>query len=318
VLPSISADRQLVFANIRNKVQVWSLPVGSDEGRTAGDLKQITSDAASDVWPYVSLDGRKVVFSSNRGGDWQIWLKDLESGQEKSLTPLPVKGIVPVITSDGSKVAFGAPFPPAGEAAALYVVNSSGGTPERVCDRCAYPSSWSRDKQKVFYAFSPHGNPDWLDLRSGQTHPFLKDSSYSIWDAKFSPDDRWVAFVAIDQRDWHLFAVPFLLGAPPPRSAWLPITTGAFIDRNPAWSIDGGLLYFESDRDSFRCIWAIRLNQSTKQPEGDPFPIFHFHGTRLSPGNVKFNQFRLSASVDKLVFNLGELTGNIWMTKLHP
>jgi Tol biopolymer transport system component len=318
VLPSIAADNHLVFANIRNKVQVWTLPIRADEGRATGKLSQLTSDAASDVWPYVSRDGRKVVFASNRGGEWQIWLRDMETGQERLLTAPPIRGIVPALTADGSKVAFGPPFPRAGENVGLYVVDSAGGVPERVCARCGYPSGWSRDKQKLFYTLSPQGNPNWLDLGSGQSHPFLSEKAYSIWNPVFSPDDRWVAFEARDNRDCHVFVVPFLDGAPPKRSSWLPITTKGRTNRTPAWSIDGGLLYFQSDRDGFPCIWAVRLDRDTKRPNGEPFAVLHLHTTRLSPGNLKFNEFRLSVSNDNLVFNLAELTGNIWMTNLQP
>jgi eukaryotic-like serine/threonine-protein kinase len=315
VLPSIAADGRLVFANIRDKVQVWSVPVRVAQGVTPGELRPLTSDAVSDVWPHLSRDGQKLVFASNRGGDWRIWIKDLKSGQETCLTPAPAKGIVPTISPDGTKVAYGPPFPRNGESVGIYVVASQGGGAVRICEHCGYPNSWSHDQRKLFYTLSPHGNPSWVDVGSGEVHPFLRESSYSIWEPQFSPDDRWVAFAALEHRDYDLFITPFVDRGPVGSGSWLPVTRGPSTDRNPAWSTDGQLLYFLSDRDTFLCVWALRLDRN-KRPSGKAFPVIHFHSARRSPANVIQNQFRLSVSIDKLAFNLGELTGDIWMSKL--
>ena len=79
-----------------------------------------------------------------------------------------------------------------------------------------------------------------------------------------------------------------------------------------AWSPGGNLLYFISERDGYRCIWAQHLNQKTKVPVGSAIPVHHFHGTssRLSGGT---RNLKLSAARDKLVFPMEEESGNIWM-----
>jgi hypothetical protein len=48
--------------------------------------------------------------------------------------------------------------------------------------------------------------------------------------------------------------------------------TGLTID--PALSPDGTLVYGSSFRDGSRCIWAQRLNPTTKRPEGAPFDVY--------------------------------------------
>ena len=45
--------------------------------------------------------------------------------------------------------------------------------------------------------------------------------------------------------------------------------------------------------------------------------VFHSHGARLSLRNVNVDSQVISVAHDKIVFNMGEITGNIWMTELE-
>jgi hypothetical protein len=52
------------------------------------------------------------------------------------------------------------------------------------------------------------------------------------------------------------------------------------------------------------------------QPIGPPTDICHFHSARRSLSSVGFAFAEISVARDQIVLPLGELTGNIWMTKL--
>ncbi|MCP5112313.1 MAG: hypothetical protein GY953_15925, partial [bacterium] len=81
-----------------------------------------------------------------------------------------------------------------------------------------------------------------------------------------------------------------------------------------AWSPDGNLLYFLSDRDGWNCIWSQRLEPATKEPTGEAFPVYHAHGARHPLGNrLELGHIGLSVARDKLVFAMDEVRGNIWM-----
>jgi len=102
---------------------------------------------------------------------------------------------------------------------------------------------------------------------------------------------------------------------PVPRTEWIAITDGSKLERDPAWSSDGRFLYFLSERDGFRCIWAVPLNPATKRPSGEAFAVRHFHSARLSlrhVGNLGFLT-GLTAGEGALVFSSGELKGNVWL-----
>jgi Tol biopolymer transport system component len=93
-----------------------------------------------------------------------------------------------------------------------------------------------------------------------------------------------------------------------------PVAEGEWvyvIDGLPwAWSPDGKLIYAISDRDGHTCIWAQRLDGMTKRPIGPPFPVFHSHDVRLS-----LTYMTLSIRGDRMLFSVGERTGNIWMAE---
>ena len=113
----------------------------------------------------------------------------------------------------------------------------------------------------------------------------------------------------------RIFIAPYHGATLIPESQWLPITDGQDMDRYASWSPDGNLLYFISEREGFRCIWAQRLDPATKRPTAEPFPVQHFHTSRrslMTIGNPIY--MSLSVSVDKLVFSMVERTSNIWMT----
>ena len=113
-----------------------------------------------------------------------------------------------------------------------------------------------------------------------------------------------------------LYIAP-LQDAAPPESEWHAITSGEFSDDKPRFSPDGNLLYFTSNRDGFVCLWAQRLDPA-KKPIGLAFALHHLHSARLSMLNLSLAALDISVAHDKIVFNLSELTGNIWLTELPP
>ena len=115
VLPSVSPDGQLVFASLRKSVQIWTVPVEINGGVARGGIEPLTTDAVIKAWPSISENGRYLVFVGYRGGRQEIWLRDLQTQEDRKLTTTPASGVAPAITHDGSEVAFGPPFPRNGE-----------------------------------------------------------------------------------------------------------------------------------------------------------------------------------------------------------
>jgi Tol biopolymer transport system component len=310
--PGAAVQGQLVFASLASSVNVWSLGVDGASGKVTGPLQQITYGADVKYRPSLSRDGRKLAFDLG----YNVLVKDLGSGKETSLT---TAGFYPSWSADGSKVAYSI-----GSRAKMQigVVNAGGGVPETVCDDCGLaPAGWSSDGSKIIYDWGVPQTVGLLDLATGKKVELLRRPEFSVTQASFSPDDRWICFLAgVGPNRNRVYIIPFRAGAPaPPESEWIGVSYGESFEGQPRWSPEGNMVYFVSHRDGFRCIWAQRLDSHTKRPVQAAFAVYHFHSARRSLTNVgNVGNVGLGVSRDKLVFNLGELTGNVWMAKLQP
>ena len=90
------------------------------------------------------------------------------------------------------------------------------------------------------------------------------------------------------------------------------MTDGQSVDESAAWSPDGRVLYFTSERDGFRCIYASRFDPAAGKVLGPPEPILHMHGNRRTVIDTSESPSRIDAAGGRLVFSLQETVANIW------
>jgi hypothetical protein len=200
----------------------------------------------------------------------------------------------------------------------VHVIPTAGGLSMRVSASSGEPCDWSLDEEKLL-CLSWEGGPAVLDIPSGQSRSLLSEQEHVFFQLQFSPDNRWVAFVThrVGQGERRqIFVAPYRDEGQIPKSDWIAITDGRHRVGTPRWSPDGNLLYLQSERDGFLCIWAYPLDPVTKRPRGQEKAVYHFHEARLSPSNVdNTGVVGLAVAQDKIVLTLGELTGNIWLMR---
>jgi Tol biopolymer transport system component len=301
----------MAFSVLSENTNVWSLPLDANSGKVLGEIGRLTESADRDNQPSLATDGTKLAFTRGSLGRGNLWLKDLPNGKERLLVTTAGAG---QISPDGSKVAYGKFENQKGN---YYVVPSKGGEAERVCQDCQTMNGWSQDGKRILYESLGARAIVLVDVASGQKTEILKHPKYGLSRGRFSPDDRWISFHWITPTARRIFIAPFHGAAEIPENQWIPITEGETMDRYASWSPDGNLLYFLSEREGFRCIWAQRLDPTTKQPSGTAFPVHHFHTSRRSLMTLGDPLYTgMSVGRDKLVFSMTERTGNIWMTSL--
>ncbi len=72
------------------------------------------------------------------------------------------------------------------------------------------------------------------------------------------------------------------------------------------------LVYYYSEEDHFRCLYARRLNPATKKPLGDAFAVRHFHGDQR-PADGTATGYGLTT--DRLYLPMVNQKGNIWLAE---
>jgi serine/threonine protein kinase len=314
--PSVNAQGRVAFASMTNVLNIWSLAVAANRGTVSGAPQQVTN-SAFDARTSVSADGKTLVFLSTRLGNLDVWKKDLASGRETALTMTSAREEESEITADGTRVFYSVIENSKG---VVYQLPITGGPSERLCDDCGRPWDWSPRGDHILFMIEegrrhPHVALGLLDVTTHQKRDYLQHPDFTIARVRFSPDGRWMAFVAVNASGSHIVIAPFRSDTSPAPATWIPVTEHLpTIHDKPRWSPDGNLLYFTSEADGFSCIWAQRLDPQTKRPIGVPTAVSHWHSARRSLRAVPLFQ-ELSVTADRLFFNVSETSGNIWMAE---
>ena len=195
--PSISADGRLVFTITSGTKDLWGLPLDANRARVTGKLERLTDDPYSRSNFAMSMGGDKMAFVSDRAGNNDVWIRDMESGEETRLTDTSEAETPSAfsigIAGDGSQVVYITDW--TREATGGYVVSTRGGAPRKICDDCSTIYGVSRTGQLLLYRRMVDTKEFWLlDISSQERVRLLHHPEAPLWRARLSPDDRWVAF----------------------------------------------------------------------------------------------------------------------------
>lgn len=312
---SAAGLRRLAYASVSRQENVWSLALDTSQPSSGGTLTQLTRGTSSHVFPSVSADGTKVAFISHASYNDQVSLLDTKTGKTSVLSTTVSTKFQTHIRADGSQVFYGDRG-----TKSVYTVPASGGPPERICDKCdEWVWDWSADRRwlLVFGPLKPWVAATIVNVEAKTSRVFLERPNEDLYEFALSPDGRWVVFKAETAGRSRTYVAAFSGDEGPAEDTWIPITDGSTLDTANHWSPDGRWIYAFSNRDGFRCVWAYPVDPNTKKPAGPPVPVFHAHGARLSLRNANNVSQSLSVARDKIVFNQGEITGNIWMTEIR-
>jgi Tol biopolymer transport system component len=220
-----------------------------------------------------------------------------------------------VISPDGTRVAYS--FHQKGKTP-IFIAALTGGSPELACEDCGEVEQWAPDGREILFvtARDPSGI-GLLRVGSSPQVEWLRHPGYGLFNARLSSNGQWVSFNARpnSQAPARVIVAKVRDGSVVDDSEWVTIAEDGDA---PAWSPDANLLYFWSSRDGSPCLWAQRLDPHAKTPSGAPQVIQHFHSRGLSWRNLYLGAPDIAVARDKIVFNLGEHSGNVWMTELLP
>jgi Tol biopolymer transport system component len=280
-----------------------------------GEMLQVSKEATVDTTVRISDDGKTLLYFSRISGSNKLFVRDLAGGAPRQLLPAWQFGQW-ISLVGGTKAIF---LCISKNERGIYVLDINRGVPLLLTRS---PNFWTASENGRYLITYPTGvhlldGISVFDTESGKETMLASRPKTELLSPCFSPDNRWVAMhLRNSELSRQMFVLPFHPGRATPESEWIPVGDGKQLDRDPKWSPDGNLLYFLADRDGARGIYAQRIDAVTRHPLGKPFEVKMFRSTRRSM--MYFANSGVSAPAivrDRMVFALGEMTGNIWLTK---
>lgn len=160
-----------------------------------------------DLNPQLSPDGRRVAFQSDRSGDMEVWLADLDGANAVQLTSFgaPMTS-TPRWSPDGQVIAFNSNLEGQWE---IYVVRATGGRPRRLTSHPANDNipSFSRDGRWLYFSSNRTGQFEiWkVQVAGGDPAQLSHNGGYVPFE---SPDGAYVYYTQTVSAASALWRVP--------------------------------------------------------------------------------------------------------------
>jgi TolB protein len=218
--------------------------------------RQLTDVKATNFYPSLSPDGRQIVFSSNRDGNFEIYRMDIDGGNVEQLTDNMGNLFAPEISPKGNRIIFTAAT---GSAQNIWVLRLDNGNTRPFTDTGSdIDPTWSPNAEQILFASGRSGetqlyimNADGRNVRPVRRSSPLLAGGRSDW----SPDGGRIAFYAgpVGDRDIFTAAVD--------GSDVRQLTDGGD-NLAPTYSPDGEWIAFTSFRDGNNEIYVMRRDGS--------------------------------------------------------
>src|SRR5579871_77691 len=204
--PAVAKDDQfLVYTDASTNLNIWRLDVAS---HTSEKLITSTRQNRNGVW---SPDGKRIAFSSDRRGSWELWVANADGSQATQVTKFGHGDFGNASWSpDGQWIAFEARAQGRSD---LLVISSSGGAVRRLLNEPSEQRSpfWSRDGKSIYFVSNRGGKFQiWKSPPTGLGAELVCDCTAS--DLAEAPDGKsLILFNAPERGFWE---VPLPTGSP--------------------------------------------------------------------------------------------------------
>jgi Tol biopolymer transport system component len=114
---------------------------------------RLTNNDAVDGYPSWSPGGSQIAFSSDRDGNWEIYVMDADGANQTRVTNTPYNEWRAVWSPDGSKFVISTDH-----ADGVYLINLDGSDLKRLSDMPSINASWTADGTGILFNSDQSGN----------------------------------------------------------------------------------------------------------------------------------------------------------------
>jgi Tol biopolymer transport system component len=310
---SVAADgSRLAFSGMALDSQIWAQPI-DPEGQPRGEAYPLTRDTSRRQWmATVSPDGRRVAYmSARRGEPPNVWVMNVDGSDRRQLTDDRFADGKPTWYPDGRRVAYfsfrdgksglwAVEVETRRESPVITMAERSTALPidGRVSEVELAPSL---TRAALSLVGAPHGRRRVLVSGLDRFEPRAIGGDeawlgYPVW----SPDEQSLAVELKEGSSTHLAIVDVASGA----------VRRVTADRGQtwvrSWSPDGRRVAAAVLRGG---TWSLRWIDAASGEQGELL--------RAAPPNVYVRYPDWSRRGDLVVFERGELSGNIWTVRIR-
>ena len=289
--PAFRADgRRLAYSRGRRIANAFRVPLAGDRQATWADAEQLTFDEAEVESLDVGRDGQ-VLLSSDRSGNWDVWLLPAPGAELRRLTADPGVDAGPRWHPDGRSLVFYSMRTGHRE---VWTMPLGGGPARQVT---------SGESESYYPAWSPDGQEIVAEGAGVSVVPAQGGSRRSLVDGRaglhpdWSPDGRWVAFDSRGEGASSLWRVPASGGKPEK----LTKSEGCC----PRWSPDGKLVYYIGLGSRADTVWSVAIGSGKERQ------VTALTGRRGALGGLS-----LAVDARHVYFAWQEQRGDVWVADL--
>jgi Tol biopolymer transport system component len=194
---AIVAPGLLVFDAAPVRENLHRIRLGAGHDTTRGRV--LTRGLARDRQPVCSRDGRRILMSSNRGGNRDLWLVDLETGGLTQLTDDPAQDWDPAFTPDERGIVWSTDR---GGNLEVWTANLDGSGARQVTrdgHDAENPTVTPDGDWVVYWSSNPDKKGVWKIRSDGTDATHLVPGNYLM--PEISPDGRWSTFISQEKEN---------------------------------------------------------------------------------------------------------------------
>jgi Tol biopolymer transport system component len=262
---AIATASQAAFPGTNGKIAFGSDPTGSDREVYAitaagGAPSNLSNDPGNDDSdPSWSADGGKIVFSTDRDLNDELYRMNADGSGQTRLTNTSAFETVPVWSPDGAKIAYTRDDGTFN--LEIYAVNADGSAQTDLSNNPSLDTSpaWSPDGSKIAFTTTRDGNSEIYTMNvdgSGQTR--LTDNPATDSGPDWAANGQKIVFASSRDGNREIYVMNG------DGSGQTRLTTNSASDLSPAFSPDGQNIAFRSNRDGNYEIYVMNADGTSQ------------------------------------------------------